>query len=80
MLLALPDHYVVHSVLERKATDEAKKTGGTIGAKFSLQGVRVANTLEEFLADPELQLVCFNPYWLNSRLTKVSSGRHYHAK
>ncbi|KAG8743125.1 hypothetical protein FRC12_015127 [Ceratobasidium sp. 428] len=57
ILLALPDYYVVHSVLERKATDEAKKTGGTIGAKFSLQGIKVANTLEEFLADPELQLV-----------------------
>ncbi|KAG9128162.1 hypothetical protein FRC07_003991 [Ceratobasidium sp. 392] len=57
ILLALPDYYVVHSVLERKATDDAKKTGGTIGAKFSLQGVRVSNTLEEFLADPELQLV-----------------------
>jgi hypothetical protein len=62
MLLALPDHYVVHSVLERKATDDAKKTGGTIGAKFGLQGVRVSNTLEEFLADPELQLVHFNPH------------------
>ncbi|KAG8689760.1 hypothetical protein FRC08_010791 [Ceratobasidium sp. 394] len=57
MLLALSDYYVVHSVLERKATNDAKKTGGTIGAKFSLGGVKVANTLEEFLADPELQLI-----------------------
>ncbi|QRV76275.1 oxidoreductase family, NAD-binding rossmann fold protein [Ceratobasidium sp. AG-Ba] len=57
MLLALSNHYVVHSVFERKATQDAKKTGGTIGAKFSLQGIKVLNTLEEFLADPELQLV-----------------------
>lgn len=57
IVLALSNHYVVHSVLERKATDDAKKTGGTIGAKFSLQGVKVSNTIEEFLADPELQLV-----------------------
>ena len=64
MLLALPKHYVVHSVLERKATDGDKKTGGTIGAKFKLQGLRIANTIEELLADPELDLVWFHTYWL----------------
>ena len=57
MLLALPKHYVVHSVLERKATDVDKKAGGTIGAKFNLQGLRIVNTIEELLADPELDLV-----------------------
>ncbi|KAF8605175.1 NAD(P)-binding protein [Ceratobasidium sp. AG-I] len=57
MLLALPKYYVVHSVLERKATDADKKTGGTVGAKFNLQGLRIVNTIEELLADPELELV-----------------------
>ncbi|KAJ1311049.1 hypothetical protein OPQ81_009554 [Rhizoctonia solani] len=56
-LLALSKLFVVHSVLERKATEDQKKNGGTIGTKFSIPGVRVVNTLEEFLADPELQLV-----------------------
>lgn len=58
MLLALPKHYVVYSVLERKATDADKKTGGTVGAKFKLQDLRIANTIEELLSDPELDLVC----------------------
>ncbi|CAE6539865.1 unnamed protein product [Rhizoctonia solani] len=56
-LLALPKLFVLHSVLERKATDEQKKNGGTIGSKFKISNISVANTLEEFLADPELQLV-----------------------
>ncbi|KAB5594206.1 Oxidoreductase domain containing protein [Ceratobasidium theobromae] len=56
-LLALPKHFVLHSVLERKATEEQKKNGGTIGTKFGVGGIRVVNTIEEFLVDPELQLV-----------------------
>ncbi|GAB1518791.1 hypothetical protein RhiTH_001856 [Rhizoctonia solani] len=56
-LLALPNLFEVYSVLERKATDEQKKSGGTIGAKFNTPAIRVINTIEEFLADPELQLV-----------------------
>ncbi|KAF8741349.1 Oxidoreductase family, C-terminal alpha/beta domain, partial [Rhizoctonia solani] len=56
-LLALPNLFEVYSVLERKATGEQKKSGGTIGAKFNIPAIRVINTIEEFLADPELQLV-----------------------
>ncbi|CAE6526766.1 unnamed protein product [Rhizoctonia solani] len=56
-LLALPKLFVLHSVLERKATDDQKKKGGTIGSKFNISDISIANTLEEFLADPELQLV-----------------------
>ncbi|CAE6423893.1 putative oxidoreductase C115.03 [Rhizoctonia solani AG-1 IB] len=56
-LLALPKLFEVYSVLERKATDDQKKSGGTIGAKFNIPAIRVANNIEEFLADPELQLV-----------------------
>jgi hypothetical protein len=50
---------VVHSVLERKVNEDQKKNGGTIGTKFGLVGIYVVNTIEEFLADPELQLVRF---------------------
>lgn len=56
-LNALPELFVVHSTLERKATEAEKKSGGIIGAKFGIAGIRVANTTEEFLEDPELQLV-----------------------
>lgn len=51
---------MLHSVLERKATEEQKKNGGTIGTKFGVGGIRVVNTIEEFLVDPELQLVRIN--------------------
>ncbi|KAG9103928.1 hypothetical protein FRC06_006873 [Ceratobasidium sp. 370] len=71
----------VHSVLERKATDDAKKTGGTIGAKFSLGSVKVANTLEEFLADPELQLVIITtPNETHYPFTKAALEAKKHGK
>ncbi|CAE6419459.1 unnamed protein product [Rhizoctonia solani] len=56
-LLALPKLFELYSVLERKATGDQKKSGGTIGAKFNIPNISVANTIEEFLANPELQLV-----------------------
>ncbi|KAF8761564.1 Oxidoreductase family, C-terminal alpha/beta domain [Rhizoctonia solani] len=43
-LLALPNLFEVYSVLERKATDEQKKSGGTIGAKFNTPAIRVIIT------------------------------------
>ena len=67
MLLALPKHYLVYSVLERKATDADKKTGGTVGAKFNLQGLHIANAIVELLADPELDLVRSRWQWLHHR-------------
>lgn len=55
-VLALPELFTLHSVLERKPTSP----GGKLAARFgpeSATNVKIHNSLEEVLADPEIELV-----------------------
>ncbi|KAI0347431.1 oxidoreductase [Trametopsis cervina] len=55
-VLALPDLFTLHAVLERKP----EGPGGKLQARFgpeAAQGVKIYHTLDEVLADPEIELV-----------------------
>ena len=55
-VLALPELFTLHAVLERKPAGP----GGKLQARFGLeaaQGVKIYNTLDDVLADPEIELV-----------------------
>ena len=51
--LALPDLYKLHTIYERRATPTESKARD----KYGHLGVKVVSTLDEVLADPEVDLV-----------------------
>lgn len=55
-VLALPDLFTLHAVLERKPDSPGGKLQARFGAE-SAQGVKICNSLDEVLADPEIELV-----------------------
>lgn len=55
-VLALPELFTLHAVLERRP----EGPGGKLAARFgpeAAQGVKIYNTIEQVLADPEIELV-----------------------
>ncbi|KAJ3559180.1 hypothetical protein NM688_g490 [Phlebia brevispora] len=55
-VLALPKYFTLHAVLERKP----QGPGGKLAARFgqeAAKGVKIYNTLDQVLADPEIELV-----------------------
>lgn len=51
-ILALPEVFTLHSVLERNP----QSTGGKVHDRFGV-AVKIHNTLEQVLTDPEVELV-----------------------
>jgi predicted dehydrogenase len=54
LILALPDLFTLHSVVERKPPQG--KTGSTVGDKFNVSP-KVYNSVDDLLKDPEVELV-----------------------
>lgn len=55
-VLALPKLFSLHAVLERKPSGPGGKLQARFGAKAA-EGVKIYNTLDQVLADPEIELV-----------------------
>lgn len=65
-ILALPQHFSLHAVLERSPS----QPGGRLGARFgaaAARGVRICTTYEEVLGDSQVELV----------VVSTPSGTHY---
>ena len=55
-VLALPELFKLHAVLERKPAGPGGKLQARFGAEAA-HGVTIYNTLDQVLADPEVELV-----------------------
>ncbi|KDQ10363.1 hypothetical protein BOTBODRAFT_640308 [Botryobasidium botryosum FD-172 SS1] len=74
-ILALPDVYTLHTIMERKATPSKSIARD----KYGSTGVKVATTLEEVLADKEVDLVVVtvkDPAHFEYSKAALSAGKH----
>lgn len=77
-ILALPEHFTLHAVLERNPT----QPGGKLAARFGediARGVRICRTYDEILGDAEVELVVIStPSATHYELAKAAleAGKH----
>lgn len=77
-VLALPQYFKLHAVLERNPKTPGGKLADRFGAE-SAQGVTIYKTYEEVLADPELELIFIStPSETHYALAKqaLEAGKH----
>ena len=77
-VLALPQYFKLHAVLERKPTGPGGKLAARFGAEAA-NGVVIYNTLDQVLADPEIELVIVGtPSETHYEFTKriIEAGKH----
>ena len=77
-VLALPQYFTLHAVLERKPTGPGGKLAARFGAEAA-KGVKIYNNLDQVLADPEIELVIVGtPSETHYEFTKktLQAGKH----
>jgi predicted dehydrogenase len=73
-ILALPDLFVLHSVLERTP----KSPGGALNARFGV-AVSIKHSIEEVAADPEIEFVIIttpNEFHYSMAKAVLLAGKH----
>ena len=77
-VLALPQYFTLHAVLERKPAGPGGKLAARFGAEAA-KGVIIYNTLDQVLADAEIELVIVGtPSETHYEFTKriIEAGKH----
>lgn len=77
-VLALPQYFKLHAVLERSPSSPGGKLAARFGAEAA-NGVKIYRTYEEVLSDPEVELVCIStPSETHYALAKLAleAGKH----
>ena len=77
-VLALPQYFKLHAVLERKPAGPGGRLATRFGAEAA-NGVVIHNTLDQVLADPEIELVIVGtPSETHYEFTKriIEAGKH----
>ena len=77
-VLAHPEHFTLHAVLERSPATP----GGKVAARFgedTMKGVKIYNSFDDVLADPEIELIVIStPSDTHYELAKraLEAGKH----